>query len=177
MIYNYDLEAAIAGALSASRDETGKVVDEQAALKLSVLRMMKTAVQEELKSPKHKGSRTELDENETLQIFYKAMKTRRKAAGMYRDMGATVNEQKEYAEIAVLEAVLKEIEPDLPTKDEISAFITEKYPEFGGNIGLYIKKVKELWPKADTSDIADMVKAMGSGPVPGKTQGDWEMQG
>lgn len=166
MIYNYDLEAAIAAALSASRDETGKVVNEQAALRLSVLRMMKTAVQEELKSPKHKGSRTELNEDETLQVFYKAIKTRRKAAGMYHDMGATVNEQKEYAEIAVLEAVLKEIEPDLPTRDEIATFVAELYPELGPAIGLHIKRIKEAWPKADTSEVADMVKALGQQLAP-----------
>lgn len=176
MIYNYDLEAAIAAALSASRDETGKVVNEQAALRLSVLRMMKTAVQEELKSPKHKGSRTELNEDETLQVFYKAIKTRRKAAGMYHDMGATVNEQKEYAEITVLEAVLKEIEPDLPTRDEIAAFVTELYPELGPAIGLHIKRIKEAWPKADTSEVVDMVKALGRQPAPHEP-GEDEMPG
>ena len=176
MIYNYDLEAAIAAALSASRDETGKVVNEQAALRLSVLRMMKTAVQEELKSPKHKGSRTELNEDETLQVFYKAIKTRRKAAGMYHDMGATVNEQKEYAEIAVLEAVLKEIEPGLPTRDEIAAFVAELYPELGPAIGLHIKRIKEAWPKADTSEVADMVKALGRQSAPHEP-GEDEMPG
>ena len=93
-----------------------------AELRLSVLRMMKTAIK-----LKETEKRKPLDEGECLQVLSTLINQRKDSAGQFRKGGRTDLAEKEEKEILVLEEYM----PAAPAEEEIAAALEAAVAETG----------------------------------------------
>ncbi len=102
--------------------EMAEALKSGAELRLSVLRMMKTAVR--LKETEKRGP---LDENECVQVFSTLIKQRKDSAEQFRKGGRSDLADKEEREILVLEEYM----PATPSDEEIAAAVEAAVAETG----------------------------------------------
>ncbi len=124
-------------------------------LRLSVLRMMKTAVKnKEIEKMKP------LDEGEVISVLNTLVKQRKDSVDQFRSGGREEMAQKEEAEIKIIEAYL----PAAASEDEIRGAIEEAVKETGAasikDMGKVMKAVlgRLAGKSADGSRVSQMVK-------------------
>ncbi len=125
------------------------------ALRLSVLRMMKTAVKnKEIEKMKP------LDEGEVISVLNTLVKQRKDSVEQFRNGGREEMARKEEAEIKIIEAYL----PAAASEDEIRSAIEEAVKETGAasikDMGKVMKAALGLLAgkSADGSRVSQMVK-------------------
>lgn len=125
-------------------------------LKLSVLRMMKTAVK-----LKETEKRAALDDSECIAVFTTLIKQRRESADQFRKGAREDLAAKEEQEILILD----EFMPAAPTDAEIAAAIDAAIAETGANspkqMGVVMKAVqgKLAGKRVDGKALSEKVKA------------------
>lgn len=125
-------------------------------LKLSVLRMMKTAVK-----LKETEKRAALDDSECIAVFTTLIKQRRDSADQFRKGGREDLAAKEEQEITILD----EFMPAAPTDAEIAAAIDAAMTETGASsakqMGLVMKAVQArlAGKRVDGKALSEKVKA------------------
>ena len=123
--------------------------------KLSVLRMLKSALQLEQISKKH-----ELDDNEIASVLKKQVKVRKDSLEEYKKYDKAELVESLEKEIAILDVYL----PEEMNKEDITkvveAAINEVKPTSMKDMGLVMKKVNELLvgKNADMSLVSKLVK-------------------
>jgi uncharacterized protein YqeY len=128
----------------------------QDALRLSVLRMMKSA----LKHKQVEGGKP-LSDEQALAVFRTLVKQRKDAAELFRKGGRDELAEKELAELAILESYL----PAAATDQEMDAAVAEALAETGATtakeIGKVIKVVmaKLAGKTVDGQQISEKVRA------------------
>lgn len=136
-------------------EDLKNAMKEKDTFKLSVLRMLKSALQLEQIAKKH-----ELDDNEVAAVLKKQVKVRKDSLEEYKkyDKAELVESLKK--EIAILDVYL----PEEMNKEDITkvveAAINEVKPTSMKDMGLVMKKVNELLvgKNADMSLVSKLVK-------------------
>jgi hypothetical protein len=125
-------------------------------LRLSVLRMMKTALK------KHEiDSMKPLDEQTELQVLTTLIKQRRESADMFRQGNRLELAEKEEAELKMIEAYM----PSAPTDEEVDAAIAAAMSEIGTpsikQMGLVMKaaQAKLAGKRVDGKALSDRVRS------------------
>ena len=123
--------------------------------KLSVLRMLKSALQLEQISKKH-----ELDDNEIAAVLKKQVKVRKDSLEEYKKYDKADEVEKLEKEISVLSAYLPEELSEEEIKKVVLSAISEIKPTSMKEMGLVMKKVNELLvgKNADMSLVSKLVK-------------------
>ncbi len=123
--------------------------------KLSVLRMLKSALQLEQISKKH-----ELDDNEIAAVLKKQVKVRKDSLEEYKKYNKTDEVANLEEEISVLSAYLPEELSEEEVEKIILSAIDEIKPTSMKDMGLVMKKVGELLvgKNADMSLVSKLVK-------------------
>ena len=128
---------------------------EKDAFKLSVLRMLKSALQMEQIAKKH-----ELSDSEIANVIKKQVKVRRDSIEEYKKYGKDESVKSLEDEIAILDAYL----PEEISQDEIEEVINSVFetvkPTSMKDMGLVMKSVNELLAdkNADMSLVSKLVK-------------------
>ena len=121
--------------------------------KLSVLRMLKSALQLESISKKH-----ELSDDEVLSVIKKQVKTRKDSIEEFKKYNKTEEVAKLEQEIEILNAYL----PEEMTMEEISKVIDEVFNELKPTsmkeMGMVMKELNAKITNADMSQVSKMVK-------------------
>lgn len=123
--------------------------------KLSVLRMLKSALQLEQISKKH-----ELDDNEIASVLKKQVKVRKDSLEEYKKYNKADEVAKLEEEISVLSAYLPEELSEEEIEKIVLSAIDEIKPTSMKDMGLVMKKVNELLvgKNADMSLVSKLVK-------------------
>lgn len=123
--------------------------------KLSVLRMLKSALQLEQISKKH-----ELDDNEIAAVLKKQVKVRKDSLEEYKKYDKADEVAKLEEEISVLSAYLPEELSEEEIEKIVLSAIDEIKPTSMKDMGLVMKKVNELLvgKNADMSLVSKLVK-------------------
>ena len=123
--------------------------------KLSVLRMLKSALQLEQISKKH-----ELDDNEIAAVLKKQVKVRKDSLEEYKKYDKADEVAKLEEEISVLSAYLPEELSEEELEKSVLSAIDEIKPTSMKDMGLVMKKVNELLvgKNADMSLVSKLVK-------------------
>mgnify|MGYP004661956195 FL=1 len=123
--------------------------------KLSVLRMLKSALQLEQISKKH-----ELDDNEIAAVLKKQVKVRKDSLEEYKKYDKADEVAKLEEEISVLSAYLPEELSEEELEKIVLSAIDEIKPTSMKDMGLVMKKVNELLvgKNADMSLVSKLVK-------------------
>ena len=123
--------------------------------KLSVLRMLKSALQLEQISKKH-----ELDDNEIAAVLKKQVKVRKDSLEEYKKYNKEEEVEKLEKEISVLSAYLPEELSEEEIEKIVLSAIDEIKPTSMKDMGLVMKKVNELLvgKNADMSLVSKLVK-------------------
>ena len=123
--------------------------------KLSVLRMLKSALQLEQISKKH-----ELDDNEIASVLKKQVKVRKDSLEEYKKYDKADEVAKLEEEISVLSAYLPEELSEEEIEKIVWSAIDEIKPTSMKDMGLVMKKVNELLvgKNADMSLVSKLVK-------------------
>lgn len=123
--------------------------------KLSVLRMLKSALQLEQISKKH-----ELDDNEIASVLKKQVKVRKDSLEEYKKYNKTDEVEKLEKEISVLSVYLPEELSEEEIEKIVLSAIDEIKPTSMKDMGLVMKKVGELLvgKNADMSLVSKLVK-------------------
>lgn len=123
--------------------------------KLSVLRMLKSALQLEQISKKH-----ELDDNEIASVLKKQVKVRKDSLEEYKKYDKVDEVAKLEEEISVLSAYLPEELSEEEIEKIVLSAIDEIKPTSMKDMGLVMKKVNELLvgKNADMSLVSKLVK-------------------
>ncbi len=123
--------------------------------KLSVLRMLKSALQLEQISKKH-----ELDDNEIASVLKKQVKVRKDSLEEYKKYDKADEVAKLEEEISVLSAYLPEELSEEEIEKIVLSAIDEIKPTSMKDMGLVMKKVNELLvgKNADMSLVSKLVK-------------------
>lgn len=123
--------------------------------KLSVLRMLKSALQLEQISKKH-----ELDDNEIASVLKKQVKVRKDSLEEYRKYNKEDEVEKLEKEISVLSVYLPEELSEEEIEKIVLSAIDEIKPTSMKDMGLVMKKVGELLvgKNADMSLVSKLVK-------------------
>ena len=123
--------------------------------KLSVLRMLKSALQLEQISKKH-----ELDDNEIASVLKKQVKVRKDSIEEYKKYDKADEVAKLEEEISVLSAYLPEELSEEEIEKIVLSAIDEIKPTSMKDMGLVMKKVNELLvgKNADMSLVSKLVK-------------------
>ena len=141
IIYN-ELDGLIAEAMKA-KDEA----------RLSTYRMIKTKFMEYRTS---KGAK-EIDESVEIQILRKMVNERKDAMKMYSEAGRKDLAEKEHIEMHIIESFL----PEEVSEDQVAhAFVdvcTTGLEPIKRNMGMFIKKIKEVLPTADGKLVSTYV--------------------
>ncbi len=136
--------------------EMVEAMKSHAELRLSVLRMMKTAI-----TLKTTEKRAPLDDSECVQVFSTLIKQRQDSAGQFRSGGREDLATKEEQEIKVLEDFM----PSAPTEAEIAAALEAAIAETGANsmkqMGAVMKAVQArlAGKRIDGKALSEKVKA------------------
>ena len=121
--------------------------------KLSVLRMLKSALQLESISKKH-----ELSDDEVMSVVKKQVKTRKDSIEEFKKYNKTEEVEKLEQEIEILDTYL----PAEMTEEEITKVIDEVFSELNPtsmkDMGGVMKKLNEKITNADMSLVSKMVK-------------------
>lgn len=136
-------------------EDLKNAMKEKDTFKLSVLRMLKSALQLEQIAKKH-----ELDDNEVAAVLKKQVKVRKDSLEEYKKYDKAELVESLEKEIAILDAYL----PEEMNKEDITkvveAAINEVKPTSMKDMGLVMKKVNELLvgKNADMSLVSKLVK-------------------
>jgi len=125
---------------------------EEGKLRLSVIRMAKSAVQYEEIA---RGS--ELGDDDVLLVLGKELKKRKDAMVEYERAGRS----EEVATLMQEIEILNEYLPEQLSDEEIRIVVSQAIAEVGSQMGLVMKKVMaEVKGRADGNVVKDIVKAM-----------------
>lgn len=136
-------------------EDLKNAMKEKDTFKLSVLRMLKSALQLEQIAKKH-----ELDDNEVAAVLKKQVKVRKDSLEEYKKYDKTELVESLEKEIAILDVYL----PEEMNKEDITKVvedaINEVKPTSMKDMGLVMKKVNELLvgKNADMSLVSKLVK-------------------
>ncbi len=136
-------------------EDLKNAMKEKDTFKLSVLRMLKSALQLEQIAKKH-----ELDDNEVAAVLKKQVKVRKDSLEEYKKYDKAELVESLEKEIAILDVYL----PEEMNKEDITkvveAAINEVKPTSMKDMGLVMKKVNELLvgKNADMSLVSKLVK-------------------
>ena len=123
--------------------------------RLGVIRMLVAAIKQ-----REIDDRTELDDTAVLQVVEKLVKQRREAAVQFADAGRTDLEQKELAEIEVLQAYLPEPLGDAELDNLIDEVITATGAASMRDMGKVMSALRErAQGRADMAAVSQRVKA------------------
>lgn len=122
-------------------------------VRLSTLRLIKTKFLEYKTS---KGAKP-IDENIEITILRKMVNERMETVDIYRNAGRNELADKEEAEMNII----KEFIPEAPSEDKIlevfNNIANEGLTKERKNMGLFIKKIKEVLPLADGKTVSTVV--------------------
>lgn len=96
------------------------------------------------------------DEAAEVKLLQKMLKERQESANIYKTNG-----REDLANNELLQAdVISKLIPQLPSESDIDKYVTQKYPNQieQKEMGLVIKEVKSVFPMADGSIVAKVVK-------------------
>lgn len=136
-------------------EDLKNAMKEKDTFKLSVLRMLKSALQLEQISKKH-----ELDDNEIAAVLKKQVKLRKDSLEEYKKYDKTELVESLEKEIAILDAYLPEEMSEEEITNIVDEAINEVKPSSMKDMGLVMKKVNELLvgKNADMSLVSKLVK-------------------
>lgn len=128
---------------------------EKDTFKLSVLRMLKSALQLEQIAKKH-----ELDDNEISAVLKKQVKVRKDSLEEYKKYDKAELVESLEKEIAILDAYLPEEMSESEITKVVEAVIDEVKPTSMKDMGIVMKKVNEqlIGKNADMSLVSKLVK-------------------
>ena len=136
-------------------EDLKNAMKEKDTFKLSVLRMLKSALQLEQIAKKH-----ELDDNEIAAVLKKQVKVRKDSLEEYKKYDKTELVESLEKEIAILDAYLPEEMSEEEITNIVDEAINEVKPSSMKDMGLVMKKVNELLvgKNADMSLVSKLVK-------------------
>ena len=136
-------------------EDLKNAMKEKDTFKLSVLRMLKSALQLEQIAKKH-----ELDDNEIATVLKKQVKLRKDSLEEYKKYDKTELVESLEKEIAVLDAYLPEEMSEEEITNIVDEAINEVKPSSMKDMGLVMKKVNELLvgKNSDMSLVSKLVK-------------------
>lgn len=136
-------------------EDLKNVMKSKDTFKLSVLRMLKSALQLEQISKKH-----ELDDNEIASVLKKQVKVRKDSLEEYKKYNKEDEVEKLEKEISVLSVYLPEELSEEEIEKIVLSAIDEIKPTSMKDMGLVMKKVGELLvgKNADMSLVSKLVK-------------------
>lgn len=136
-------------------EDLKNAMKEKDTFKLSVLRMLKSALQLEQIAKKH-----ELDDNEIAAVLKKQVKVRKDSLEEYKKYGKTELVESLEKEIAILDAYLPEEMSEREITKVVEAVIDEVKPTSMKDMGIVMKKVNEqlIGKNADMSLVSKLVK-------------------
>lgn len=136
-------------------EDLKNAMKEKDTFKLSVLRMLKSALQLEQIAKKH-----ELDDNEIAAVLKKQVKLRKDSLEEYKKYDKTELVESLEKEIAILDAYLPEEMSEEEITNIVDEAINEVKPSSMKDMGIVMKKVNELLvgKNADMSLVSKLVK-------------------
>lgn len=136
-------------------EDLKNAMKEKDTFKLSVLRMLKSALQLEQIAKKH-----ELDDNEISAVLKKQVKVRKDSLEEYKKYDKTELVESLEKEIAILDAYLPEEMSESEISEIVKSAVEEIKPTSMKDMGLVMKKVNELLvgKNADMSLVSKLVK-------------------
>ena len=136
-------------------EDLKNAMKEKDTFKLSVLRMLKSALQLEQIAKKH-----ELDDNEIAVVLKKQVKVRKDSLEEYKKYDKTELVESLEKEIAILDAYLPEEMSESEISEIVKSAVEEIKPTSMKDMGLVMKKVNELLvgKNADMSLVSKLVK-------------------
>ncbi len=136
-------------------EDLKNAMKEKDTFKLSVLRMLKSALQLEQIAKKH-----ELDDNEISAVLKKQVKVRKDSLEEYKKYDKTELVESLEKEIAILDAYLPEEMSESEINEIVKSAVEEIKPTSIKDMGLVMKKVNELLvgKNADMSLVSKLVK-------------------
>lgn len=136
-------------------EDLKNAMKEKDTFKLSVLRMLKSALQLEQIAKKH-----ELDDNEIAAVLKKQVKVRKDSLEEYKKYDKTELVESLEKEIAILDAYLPEEMSESEISEIVKGAVEEIKPTSMKDMGLVMKKVNELLvgKNADMSLVSKLVK-------------------
>lgn len=136
-------------------EDLKNAMKEKDTFKLSVLRMLKSALQLEQIAKKH-----ELDDNEIAAVLKKQVKVRKDSLEEYKKYDKTELVESLEKEIAILDAYLPEEMSESEISEIVKSAVEEIKPTSMKDMGLVMKKVNELLVEknADMSLVSKLVK-------------------
>ena len=136
-------------------EDLKNAMKEKDTFKLSVLRMLKSALQLEQIAKKH-----ELDDNEIAAVLKKQVKVRKDSLEEYKKYDKTELVESLEKEIAILDAYLPEEMSESEISEIVKSAVEEIKPTSMKDMGLVMKKVNELLvgKNADMSLVSKLVK-------------------
>lgn len=136
-------------------EDLKSAMKEKDAFKLSVLRMLKSALQLEQIAKKH-----ELSDTEIANVIKKQVKVRKDSIEEYRKYGKEESVKNLEEEIAILDAYLPEEMSELEIIKVIDSVFANVKPTSMKDMGIIMKNVNELLAdkNADMSLVSKLVK-------------------
>ena len=136
-------------------EDLKNAMKEKDTFKLSVLRMLKSALQLEQIAKKH-----ELDDNEIAAVLKKQVKVRKDSLEEYKKYDKTELVESLEKEIAILDAYLPEEMSESEISEIVKSAVEEIKPTSMKDMDLVMKKVNELLVEknADMSLVSKLVK-------------------
>lgn len=136
-------------------EDLKNAMKEKDTFKLSVLRMLKSALQLEQIAKKH-----ELDDNEISAVLKKQVKVRKDSLEEYKKYDKAELVESLEKEIAILDAYLPEEMSESEITKVVEAVIDEVKPTSMIDMGIVMKKVNEqlIGKNADMSLVSKLVK-------------------
>ena len=136
-------------------EDLKNAMKEKDTFKLSVLRMLKSALQLEQIAKKH-----ELDDNEIAAVLKKQVKVRKDSLEEYKKYGKTELVESLEKEIAILDAYLPEEMSESEISEIVKSAVEEIKPTSMKDMGIVMKKVNEqlIGKNADMSLVSKLVK-------------------
>lgn len=136
-------------------EDLKNAMKEKDTFKLSVLRMLKSALQLEQIAKKH-----ELDDNEIAAVLKKQVKVRKDSLEEYKKYDKTELVESLEKEITILDAYLPEEMSESEISEIVKSAVEEIKPTSMKDMGLVMKKVNELLvgKNADMSLVSKLVK-------------------
>lgn len=136
-------------------EDLKNAMKEKDTFKLSVLRMLKSALQLEQIAKKH-----ELDDNEIAAVLKKQVKVRKDSLEEYKKYDKAELVESLEKEIAILDAYLPEEMSESEITKVVEVVIDEVKPTSMKDMGIVMKKVNEqlIGKNADMSLVSKLVK-------------------
>lgn len=136
-------------------EDLKSAMKEKDTFKLSVLRMLKSALQMEQIAKKH-----ELSDSEIASVIKKQVKVRKDSAEEYKKYGKEESVKALEEEIAILDAYLPEEMSESEITEIINRVFDDVKPTSMKDMGIIMKKVNELLvnKNADMSLVSKLVK-------------------